>query len=282
MIKSYFVHVFYTSERILRHFSQTWVKMGLFVPKWGLVHMTWLRVTAISILLALIAVLPLSAQNEPDVPVHWSAPNGVPNFYDLEAAVAEAETLYTTLETSRTEDGAFLLGDPDAPVTIIEFADWACSHCQDYRATIDQFVENYVASGMANLEFRILPTAGGPTTVLAGRLAECADEETPGAFWQAHNILYELALTGQYDQDLAIPLAEALNMDADALSDCAVDADQVEVDNTFANEQAVQGTPAIRVRYNGGDAEVITLDEQTYERSGVAYDVLEAVVLAAQ
>src|SRR4051794_33993937 len=52
------------------------------------------------------------------------------------ASEASAVTdIYSDIPQSRTEDGAFVLGDPDAPITIIEFLDWGCPHCQAYKPT---------------------------------------------------------------------------------------------------------------------------------------------------
>ncbi|MGQ9910017.1 MAG: thioredoxin domain-containing protein [Candidatus Flexifilum sp.] len=83
-----------------------------------------------------------------------------PALQALRDAAAEEVALLASLPQSRTPDGGFVLGDPDAPITIIEFADWACPHCQDYHTTISALIADQVAAGRAAFEFRILPTAG--------------------------------------------------------------------------------------------------------------------------
>ena len=109
---------------------------------------------------------------------------------------------YSTIPQSRGEDGAFILGDPNAPVTLIEFADFVCPHCVTYEATVSQFIKDYVATGQAKLEYRMFPTAGGDMTRFAGQIAECADDQRPGAFWEAYALLYDMARNGQYNQEL--------------------------------------------------------------------------------
>ena len=65
------------------------------------------------------------------------------------AAQEDYFALFADIPQSRTEDGAFVLGDPDAPVTIVEFADFMCPHCQAYQTTVNRFIEQYVATGQA-------------------------------------------------------------------------------------------------------------------------------------
>lgn len=84
---------------------------------------------------------------------------------------------FSAMQPSRAEDGGFVLGNPDAKVTIIEFADFGCPHCQEYKPTIDDFIKNYVQTGKAKFEFRIFPTAGGAMTEFAGRIADCIDQQ---------------------------------------------------------------------------------------------------------
>jgi protein-disulfide isomerase len=69
-------------------------------------------------------------------------------------ATAEATELpyanpYAHIPFSHTDDGAPVLGNPDAPITIIEFADFACPYCQRYEPTMQVFIDTYVATGRA-------------------------------------------------------------------------------------------------------------------------------------
>jgi len=197
-------------------------------------------------------------------------------------AVDVSEYAYADIPQSRTEDGAFVLGDPDAPITIIEFADWACPHCQDYKPTIDQIIEAYVVTGQANYEFRMFPTAGRELTLLAGQFAECAEMAQPGAFWQSYTLLYGYAEEGSYNNELGRALAQDLGLSYSDLLTCSADATQVQTDVGFGRESGVAGTPAIMVRYGEGEAEFITIFEQTYDRGAVPLDVLETVIANAQ
>ncbi len=182
---------------------------------------------------------------------------------------------------SRGEDGAFILGDSNAPVTIIEFADFACAHCVDYERTIEEFINQYVALGLAQLEYRMFPTAGGDLTRFAGQIAECADEQRPGAFWEAYVVLYQLARTGQYNQELGQKVANELGLNYAEILNCSTTALQVATDVEYGRARSISGTPAVMVRYGDGPAQYVTINGQTYDRGSVPLDVLAQVVTSA-
>jgi protein-disulfide isomerase len=188
---------------------------------------------------------------------------------------------YSSIPSERASDGAFVLGDPDAPVTIVEFADFACPHCVEYNAEILRFVREYVATGRARFEYRMYATnAGGAQTVFAGQLAECIDEADPGAFWDAHDILFELGGTGAYfGEDMGRIVAQRAGAtNYSELLACSQDANQIDIDMDFGQAQGVAGTPAVMVRFNNGPVQWIRYNGVTYDRGSVPYDVLAAIV----
>ncbi len=185
------------------------------------------------------------------------------------------------LPHERAADGGFIAGNPDAPITLIEFADYACPHCQNYRPIIDQILEDYVATGQAKFELRIFPTAGGQLTYYVGQLEECAEHQSLGAFWRSYDLLYSYANSGGYDENVASALANDLNLSYDKLTHCAESAQQVQNDIDFGNQWNVPGTPSIMVQYGDSDPQFIVLDDQIYNAGGVPYDVLAQVIEAA-
>ncbi len=198
-------------------------------------------------------------------------------------AALVADTLpYSEIPQSRGADGAFILGDPDAPITLIEFADWVCPHCVDYHPAMDQFILDYVATGQAKFEFRIFPTAGGQLTALMGSLAECADTAQPGSFWEAYSLFYHYAETGLYNSLVAFRSIEALNLDIDVMNTCVSTAMQWQTDMQFGRDHSINGTPAVLIRYGDGEPEWVTHNGVTYDQGAPAYDVLAAVMEEAQ
>lgn len=197
-------------------------------------------------------------------------------------SAAAEPSVYTSLPNSRTEDGGFVLGDPAAPVTIVEFADFGCPHCQNYKSTIDQVVDEYVATGMARLEYRTFPTAGGQMTLFFGSIQECLEQQRTGAFWEAYVLFYEFAMSGRYTQDVANRVTTALGLDYDEALSCLATAQQVITDVNFGIDNGVAGTPAVMFRVGDGPAQWINYDGVTYNRGGVPFEVLAAVIEAYQ
>lgn len=198
-----------------------------------------------------------------------------------EADDQDFQAPYTDVPTLRGDDGAFIIGDPDAPVTVIEFADYLCPFCQEYHATSTQFIEEYVLTGQARYEYRFFNIIDPEFSSLASMVAECAYEQ--GQFWTAHGEIYRLASDRAITSDLATTVGENLDeIDAEALVACTGEMRlfQYMEDGFYANELGVTGTPAIRVRVGDNEAGVLTINGDAYMRGGVALDVLSAFVTA--
>ncbi|WP_438016565.1 thioredoxin domain-containing protein [Sorangium sp. So ce315] len=68
------------------------------------------------------------------------------------------------------QDG-IALGDPSAPVTLVEFSDLRCSHCRDYALEVlPAILDRHVRTGQVKLVFRNLAFLG-PGSVQAARMA---------------------------------------------------------------------------------------------------------------
>lgn len=200
-----------------------------------------------------------------------------------ESAPAETDELdLSAIPQERADDGGFVIGEPDVPITIIEFGDFACPHCQAYQPDIDRFLADFVATGQAKFEYRVFPTAGGDLTVYAGYLLECAEVYQAGAFWQGYQLMIGYAENRQYNQDVGRVLADDLGLSYRDLLECAQGANQVNVDVSFGVENGVTGTPAVMVRYQDGDAQFIEFGGTVYNRGAVPYEILAAVVQDAQ
>jgi len=64
------------------------------------------------------------------------------------------------------------IGDPNAPVTLIEYSSLACPHCADFHAkTLPEIKKNYIDTGKVKLIIRDFPL-GGPAYA-AAMMARC-------------------------------------------------------------------------------------------------------------
>ena len=67
-----------------------------------------------------------------------------------------------------------ILGSPEAPVTIIEYASLTCPHCATFHAeTLPQLKKTWIEPGRARLVYRDFPLDG--LALRAAALAECFD-----------------------------------------------------------------------------------------------------------
>lgn len=85
-----------------------------------------------------------------------------------------------------------VLGDPNAPVTVVEYASMTCPHCQAFHTTVyHAFVERYVDTGQVRFIFREFPL---DNLAKAGALlARC----TPGenGYFTMVDLLFETQMT---------------------------------------------------------------------------------------
>ncbi len=200
----------------------------------------------------------------------------------VQAACAEGGDTSDEIPQSRAEDGAFVLGDPDAPITVIEFADFLCPHCQNYEPVIQQVIETYVVTGMAQFEYRFFPAVDPTYSFAAARAAECVEILSPGSFWLGHDTLFEIASSERFGDSSITRFADEMDISDSALRECIETAEQVDTDTSLGLSLGVQGTPAIMVRYADGVERWIELDGVTYNRGTVPFEVIATVIEAAQ
>ena len=187
---------------------------------------------------------------------------------------------YENIPQSRTEDGAFVLGEVDAPVTIVEFADFMCPHCQNYETTVYDFIEQHVTTGQARFEYRLFPIVHPTYSVFTAQIAECADVQRDGAFWASHDLLYDLAADGLIGPTTPEDVAETLDLDAEKLELCLETATQHETDTLLGESLGVNGTPATTVRLADGTLGWAYLRDQIWNRGGLPLNYLTEIVEA--
>ena len=90
--------------------------------------------------------------------------------------------------TVSTAMGSPILGDPSAPITIVEFGDYQCHSCYNWFHNHKPAVyENYIKTGKANLVFVDLAFLGRDSPI-AAQATYCAEDQ--GLYWEYHDMLY--------------------------------------------------------------------------------------------
>lgn len=172
--------------------------------------------------------------------------------------LSTTEINYDEIPQSRTEDGAFVLGNPDATVTFVLFEDFLCPHCQAYQSTLKDMMKELIVTGEANFEFRMVQT--NQVSYIPFGLAECADILEPGSFWEAHDTLFQLAASQSFNEETPRKFAEEMGLPYGDLLTCQKDADQYVTDGQFVQQfDWFSGTPAVGVRYNDGPVQQVAL-----------------------
>ncbi|MFF4601361.1 DsbA family protein [Streptomyces sp. NPDC001339] len=112
-------------------------------------------------------------------------------------------------QTSRRQDGDPLaVGKKDAPVVLVEYADYQCSYCGKFtRETQPELVKKYVDAGTLRIEFRNFPVFGAPSE-RAARASWAAGRQ--GKFWEMHATLYAETRKGDaLAEDKLVEMARA-------------------------------------------------------------------------
>lgn len=141
-------------------------------------------------------------------------------------------------------------GDPDAPITIMEFADYQCSHCGIFALDVKPLLDrDYIETGRAKLLFHDFPSGQFPHSFLAARAARCAGEQD--LYWEYHDGLFraqmevfEMENPAGFFRDLA----DDLGMDSGAFRTCLNGdkyADVVTANRSLGVRLGVTGTPTI-------------------------------------
>lgn len=189
-----------------------------------------------------------------------------------------------------------ILGNANAPVTVVEYGDYQCPFCTRYYENIQPLiVQNYVNTGKVKFVFRDFPfldqseisSSSIGESHAAGVAAECAKDQNQ--FWAYHNALYAAKAAdeakgggendGSFNRARFLQIASQLKMDTTAFAAC-LDSGKynatVAGDYTAAANAGVNSTPTTFV--NGKEV----VDAQGYSVGADAQSILQAINAAVQ
>jgi len=114
------------------------------------------------------------------------------------------------------------MGDPNAPVKIIEYSDFQCPYCG--RFTLDteqQLIDAYIATGKVYFEYHSFGEFIGPESRRSAEAAYCAGDQQK--FWEMHDIIFANQSgenQGAFADKRLIAFAEKLTLDMTVFNDC--------------------------------------------------------------
>lgn len=167
----------------------------------------------------------------------------------------ETATHRTEHVTEINVDGQPYIGRTDAPVKIVEFADYRCPYCKMFEENIFPKLEKeYINTNKASFYF-INYTILGPGSVLAANASEEIYHQNPKGFWSFHQALYQAQgdenkewVTKKLLTDIATRTVPSLDTKAfQSALDHRSRQSAVDDDNQIAEALDVPGTPAVFV-----------------------------------
>ena len=169
------------------------------------------------------------------------------NFIDEENSQLLVET--PNRLTTLVENGSPILGNVDAPLTLVEFGDYQCSFCKrHFEQTHDLIMKNYVATNKVKILFKDMIVTPGEDSIRAAHAAHCAKDQ--GMFWQYHYMLYnnwEGESTGWVTDHNLNKFAKNIDLNMNKFSECMSENKWMNLINASqadANIMGITGTPS--------------------------------------
>ena len=150
-----------------------------------------------------------------------------------------------------------VLGNPSAPVRVVEFADLQCPYCDEFATqALPPLIAHYVRPGRVSIEFRNLSFIG-PGSVLAGQAAAAAEQQN--RLWNFVDLMYlnqgeenSGYVTGPYLHRLlaAVPGLDVLSAERTSRSPQATAF--LTAANSAATASGIDATPSFLIGRAGG------------------------------
>ena len=172
-------------------------------------------------------------------------------------------------------------GDPNAPVTLVEFSDYQCPFCaRHFRETLPQIDAEYVKTGKVRYVFRDFPLDIHPQAERAAQAAHCAGDQ--GKYWPMHDQLFGNPRAIGLDDFTA--QATAIGLDLVRFNACLSDkkyAEEVKKDLKEGQQLGITGTPGFFIgRTDAASNQVkgarALIGAQPYASFKAAFDALLA------
>lgn len=152
------------------------------------------------------------------------------------------------------QNGSPIMGDPSAPITILEWGDYQCTFCYKFHQnTLDTIKQDFIETGKAKLVFKDFPL-NGPDSILAAEAAYCAQDQEK--YWQYHDEIYKNwkgERTGWITRESLDRFATSVNLDLDKFNMCLDEHKHLERVNQlheFGKEIGIDATPSFLVFNN--------------------------------
>jgi len=139
------------------------------------------------------------------------------------------------------------LGNPKAPVLLVEFSDFTCGYCgKFFRETLPALKTEYLKAGKVRFAYRDYPRDEEGWGLVSAHAARCAGEQ--GKFWEMHDRLFEQH--ARLGSGIIMQLAQDLRLNAKAFAACMDSQKHIEAilaDREMATKLGFRGTPGFLI-----------------------------------
>jgi protein-disulfide isomerase len=157
---------------------------------------------------------------------------------------------YENYITGTNEDGFPQIGNPNAPIEVVEFSSFSCPACEVFHSSTFPNLLPYIESGEIRFVYVPLQTGGVGNAEAAARASVCALRQDK--FWEMHDLLFNWHTVfgnGAFNSSRLTAGVEALNMDVGQFNTCFNSGETGDLLN-LAQRQGVGATPTVRVNGN--------------------------------
>lgn len=164
-------------------------------------------------------------------------------FYALKTTPSDSPSNPTTEPIEISIDDDAVLGDPDAPITLVEFSDYNCSYCKrHFNNTLPLIKKKYIDTGKVKMVFRDAAYFGQNSIALANA-ASCAQQiGGDEAYYKIHSEIF----SGNKNLENLILAGSDYGLDKEKFSNCVKNNEQMQevlYDSQDARKYGVDGTP---------------------------------------
>lgn len=155
----------------------------------------------------------------------------------------------------------FVIGNPDAKVTVVDFSNYLCGHCRDHANDVFPLIKrDYIDTGKVRYIFRDFPFGGQENVIRAGEAAACAADNN--LYVEYHEALFRAQLqwagfSGEALDNYLADLAGQIGMAPATFLQCLKSGSKragVLADQKLAGALGLTGTPSFFVngeKYTG-------------------------------
>jgi protein-disulfide isomerase len=198
----------------------------------------------------------------------------------LTSQINPVEKIATSESTTNLNANGNSLGDPNAPIQIIEFGDFQCPFCKRFHVETEPLlISKYIETGKVYFTYRSAGNwvsknigLGSTESQDAALAAYCAADQNK--FWEMHDALFannrDMEDQGSFTSDRLTVIAQNVGLDMTTYQDCYDSgkyANRVQQDYADTLAAGIQGTPSFVVIYkvNGVTKNTLIEGAQPFE-----------------